>query len=750
MDDQLLKRNARLMSRASISWSPCGAGTTGRLFQPLTGYTVREMPQQQEDVFLCGVVEGFYHRPWTHDQRLDLFSDKMRRFGLNAYLYAPKDDRKHRALWRKPYDEAECARLRALIDGCVDAGVQFFYGVSPGLDISYSSAEDAADLHAKLKQVRRFFKHSVRIINSCVSFFVPQVASLGCNCFAILWDDIDNTLPPEDKRSFSSLAAAHVAVTNAAHAALGAPSNFLTCPVEYCANRADPSVARSQYLDTLGKGLRPEIGIFWTGSRVVPETITKLELVELGKVYFFVLILFWVACTAYGNVSQVLRRKPVIWDNLHANDYDQQRVFLGPYSGRDPDIIPHVRGVFTNPNCEYSANVPALFTLAAWSHCKESWNPVSAAELAIPHFLEEARRKTAVEEEDNDPGQADLTKDDVELLFHVFWLPHSHGPRGELLINEFKYLRDHANLVLSYSEDDSEDDEEDLDFLDSWMERASSFNNACKRFSRLCDKFSLIANRQLFFDLNAYLSNVQVSLSAANRFLRWIGLERCRKPLAGGPTLAGLPGGFAGDLQRIFPVKSNYEYPIRMLTAPADKGTHVLSFVERKDFHELKSRLIETFEEPHEKRFLQALKLGVFTEKSSVEVLRLDCDGQLKGVLAGSAQVDQISESLQALTEEEDEEQQQRQQFPWSLLEKNDSVISVSLSSDLLFTRTASEALRLLLRLLRPTKSPCVLMERSSSLLKQFLKAEGFVEAHRGGKFGLMTRLQREEKMEES
>ena len=37
----------------------------------------------------------------------------------------------------------------------------------------------------------------------------------------------------------------------------------------------------------------------------------------------------------------------------HANDYDQQRMFLGPYSGRHPDIIPHLRGVMTNPNCEY-------------------------------------------------------------------------------------------------------------------------------------------------------------------------------------------------------------------------------------------------------------------------------------------------------------------------------------------------------------------------------------------------------------
>ena len=42
----------------------------------------------------------------------------------------------------------------------------------------------------------------------------------------------------------------------------------------------------------------------------------------------------------------------------------------------------------------------------------------------------------------------DLTTDDIELLFHLFWLPHGHGPRGELLVNEFKFLRDTAHVMM--------------------------------------------------------------------------------------------------------------------------------------------------------------------------------------------------------------------------------------------------------------------------------------------------------------
>lgn len=67
------------------------------------------------------------------------------------------------------------------------------------------------------------------------------------------------------------------------------------------------------------------------------------------------------------EVTEVMRRPPVIWDNLHANDYDQARLFLGPYCGRSPDLIPLLRGVVTNPNCEYGPNFIAIHTLAQWS-----------------------------------------------------------------------------------------------------------------------------------------------------------------------------------------------------------------------------------------------------------------------------------------------------------------------------------------------------------------------------------------------
>ncbi len=67
------------------------------------------------------------------------------------------------------------------------------------------------------------------------------------------------------------------------------------------------------------------------------------------------------------DVAKLLKRAPVIWDNIHANDYDQTRLYLGPYSGRSPRLVDHLNGVLTNPNCEFEANFVAMHTLAQWS-----------------------------------------------------------------------------------------------------------------------------------------------------------------------------------------------------------------------------------------------------------------------------------------------------------------------------------------------------------------------------------------------
>lgn len=176
---------------------------------------------------------------------------------------------------------------------------------------------------------------------------LEQVSQFGCEAFALLFDDIETEMSKADKEVFQTFAHAQVSVTNEIFKHLNC-TNFLFCPTQYCSTRAVPTVSSSEYLNTLGNKLLQEIDILWTGPKVISKFLTVESIQE---------------------ITEALRRKPVIWDNLHANDYDQKRVFLGPYSGRSPEIIPLLRGVLTNPNCEFHANSIAIHTLAHWSKC---------------------------------------------------------------------------------------------------------------------------------------------------------------------------------------------------------------------------------------------------------------------------------------------------------------------------------------------------------------------------------------------
>ncbi|XP_032899709.1 protein O-GlcNAcase-like [Amblyraja radiata] len=270
-------------------------------------------------------VIGFYGRPWSMEQRKVLFK-WMQRWGLNVYMYGPKDDLKHRLLWRETYSVEESAQLSALVSTARECGVEFVYAISPGQDIAFSSSCDLALLKQKLRQVKGF----------------------GCWAFAILFDDIDHTMCPADKEVFSSFAHAQVSVANETYRYLGEPPVFLFCPTEYCGSLCYPSLKASNYLKVIGADLHPGIGVIWTGSTVISKEIS----VE-----------------SVADVQEVVKRRPLIWDNLHANDYAQRRVFLGPYRGRPASLVSKLQGVLLNPNCELEANYVPIHTLGTWHKC---------------------------------------------------------------------------------------------------------------------------------------------------------------------------------------------------------------------------------------------------------------------------------------------------------------------------------------------------------------------------------------------
>jgi protein O-GlcNAcase/histone acetyltransferase len=152
------------------------------------------------------------------------------------------------------------------------------------------------------------------------------------------------------------------------------------------------------YLDEIGRLLNPEIDILWTGPEIVSETIPVDSIEQL---------------------SRRIGRRPVIWDNLFANDYDARRLYCGPYSGRARELRSAVRGILINPNNEYAINFVPLRTLAEFLNGQGEWQPRAAYRQSVADWL--ACYETVTKS---------ISLDELTFLADCFYLPHSDGPEA--------------------------------------------------------------------------------------------------------------------------------------------------------------------------------------------------------------------------------------------------------------------------------------------------------------------------------
>jgi hyaluronoglucosaminidase len=96
-----------------------------------------------------GIIEGFYGPPWTPDARLEVLEFVAAR-SMNAYVYAPKSDPKHRDQWRDPYDAGSLLHFTELAEFGRKHGVRFGFALSPGLDVDYGALDDRRAIVRKL------------------------------------------------------------------------------------------------------------------------------------------------------------------------------------------------------------------------------------------------------------------------------------------------------------------------------------------------------------------------------------------------------------------------------------------------------------------------------------------------------------------------------------------------------------------------------------------------------------------------
>lgn len=399
---------------------------------------------------LSGVIEGFYGRDWSRSERLCVF-DWMRDAGMNTYIYGPKDDVHLRARWRTPYDDRMLTVLVDLKDQAAARGLSFHVALAPCLDVTYSDAGDRAALMAR----------------------VDQLTGIGVTGFVLLFDDIPSVLPEADCAHFSSFAAAQASLSNAVAQHLkGTRATILFCPTEYCGRMAGGDVTQSAYLQVLGADLDPAIGVFWTGPEIVSEVIDAAGLVAVG---------------------QVLRRKPVIWDNFHANDYDIRRVYAGPLGGRGADVLALVDGWITNPNNEAEANFVAIRTTGQFVQ----------GGIDLEAALRDWQDRFTLAYSDGRKVPLDI----VRLLSDLFWQPFAQGPQSAAILST---VRD----MLSAPRPDTQSS--------TWRDGLAQVRAFKGRIDTLFTLMTEIENRDLFHAFHPYLWEVREEIGHLVGYLDWL------------------------------------------------------------------------------------------------------------------------------------------------------------------------------------------------------------------------------------
>ena len=294
-------------------------------------------------IAMSGVIEGFYGPPWPHDDRLDVIRF-MGRVGLDAYVYAPKDDPYHLARWREPYPADRLADLAEVASVARESEVQAHYAISPGRSMVYSDSTEYVTLLAKL----------------------DAISTVGFDQVALFFDDVSPELTHDaDRAAFDDLAQAHATIINRLYEDLTALGIGLSVtPTTYTDAWGDPSYARR-----LGQLVNPAVPFYWTGTDVTSPTITAQD----GE--------RWTA---------LLSRRPLIWDNYPVNDFARWRLFLGPVRGRGADLGPSILGILSNPMNEAHASMIPLATLAAYARDPSGYDPDAALEDALTLLFDDS------------------------------------------------------------------------------------------------------------------------------------------------------------------------------------------------------------------------------------------------------------------------------------------------------------------------------------------------------------------------
>ncbi len=359
-----------------------------------------------------GVVEGFYGKPWSHEQRLRAI-EQFGNFNFNTYFIAPKDVPWQRFNWRQPFNNEFMQSMTELIAKGAENGIEVTACVSPGLSVKYS---DMADVQAVITRFK-------------------QLYAAGSRHFSLLWDDIAWELQhQEDLERFPSTAAAQAWFTNQVwDAMLAIDSNLqmTVCPMQYCGRGNEP------YLVEIGPLLSARINLMWTGRDI---------------------------CSGYLDISDAVvfqrstLRPPLYWDNFPVNDGSMQKnLYIGPLRNREIGLNKYSAGLLSNPMLQFEMSLFPLKTVGDYLWNSSSYNPEESWEAALNTLVADEASRSALRKFMRCSMGSNVGGDPAPDLRQVFRRGITAWRAGELklaateFINESNEMRANADFLASSS-----------------------------------------------------------------------------------------------------------------------------------------------------------------------------------------------------------------------------------------------------------------------------------------------------------
>jgi len=289
--------------------------------------------------FGLGLIEGFYGRRWTADDRLETIR-KIAELGYRYFVYAPKGDACLRRSWADTWSASETAQIKKMSIELERASMTWGAGLSPlGLLGEFRGSK------------RQQFRDKIRYLDD-----------FGAGLLVLLFDDM--------QREFTDMAERQAEIVHEALAASNA-RHLLVCPSYYSTDPVLETVFGAMpegYIETFGALLPEQAGVFWTGSKVCSSDYDPQELHE---------------------ISARFGRPLALWDNYPVNDGARMSRFMhiGPFTGRPASLRDQLCAHFVNPMNQCRASDIPLATLAAIYRDGDRYDPDSAWSEAAKRYL---------------------------------------------------------------------------------------------------------------------------------------------------------------------------------------------------------------------------------------------------------------------------------------------------------------------------------------------------------------------------